>query len=153
MTSIDLTRDVKDAKDSKDVSQLFAELGILHGDKKAMKSKIDAANEANKELIYRKIIPELTIVDDKGSEKVSFGDQSIKFMLDGSRIECTDEKYPHNATAILRKDGSRTDVKWLTETIVGEILNTDSFGRQTKVEAKNGKKIDVDNATGKNYHD
>jgi archaellum component FlaG (FlaF/FlaG flagellin family) len=149
MGSIDLTRDVKDAKDSKDTSRLFADLDLLHGDKDAMRSKVAATNEANKDLIEQKVLPALTIVDDKGSEKICFGDRSVKFMEDGSRIEYTDERFPQNMTKVIRKDGSKTEIIWATETVVGAILNTDLFGRETKVEAKDGVKIDCDNATGK----
>ncbi|CAN5435417.1 hypothetical protein BH10CYA1_BH10CYA1_37320 [soil metagenome] len=151
MTPIDLTRDVKDAKETKDSTQLIADLDLLlhTTDKETMKSKIAATNEANRDLIDQKILPKLIIVDDKGSEKISFGDQSVKFLLDGSRIEFTDERWPQNATAVVRKDGSKTEVQWVGETVVGSILNTDLFGKQTKVEAKNGVKIDCDNATGK----
>ncbi|MBI2811711.1 MAG: hypothetical protein HYX67_12915 [Candidatus Melainabacteria bacterium] len=149
MGLIDLTRDVKDAKDSKDSSHLIADLDLLHRDKEAMREKIAAANEANKDLIDKNILSPLILTDDNGSEKISFGDQSIKFMQDGSRIEYTDARFPHNMTKVVRGDGSITEVKWDSDTLVGAILNTDLFGRQTKVEAKNGVKIDCDNATGK----
>lgn len=150
---IDLTRDVRDAKDTKDVSQLFADLELLHNDKRALKSKVDATNEANKELIEKKIIPELIITDQNGCEKVTFGDHCVKFMKDGSQIEYSDDRFPLNATKIIRKDGSKSEIQWVSETAIGVVLNTDMFENQTKIEAKDGVKIECDNATGKNYHD
>ncbi len=149
MAPIDLTRDVKDAKDTNDVSQLFADLELLHNDKRALKSKVDATNEANKDLIEKKIIPALIITDQKDCEKVTFGDHCIKFMSDGAQIEYSDDRFPLNATKVIRKDGSKSEIQWLSETVVGVVVNTDVLGNQTKIEAKDGVKIDCDSVTGK----
>lgn len=149
MPPIDLTRDVKDAKDSKDVSKLFADLEVLHSDKSAFKSTVDATNEANKDLIKRRILPKLDITNDGDGEKVTVGNLSVKFMDDGSKIEYSDDRFPQNATKIIRQDGSQTEVKWKSETIVEAILNKDKNGKETTVEAKNGVTIECDNTTGK----
>lgn len=149
MAPIDLTRDAKDAKDTKDVPKYFAELELLQNDKGAIKSKVDATNAANKELIEKKIIPPLVITDEKGCETVTFGDQCVKFKDDGTQIEYMNDKFPRNATKVIRKDGSKTEIEWISENVVGAILNTDMFGKETKVEAKNGVKIDCDSETGK----
>ncbi|MBS1957554.1 MAG: hypothetical protein JST89_25430 [Cyanobacteria bacterium SZAS-4] len=149
MALFDLTRDVRDAKDTKEESKLLANLELLTNDKKAIKSTVDAYNESSKKLVADGVIPEVTITFEKDCEKVTLGDHCIKFMADGSKVEYTDDRFPLNATKIIRKDGSKTEVEWVSESVVGAILNTDMFGKQTRVEAKDGVKIDCDNSTGK----
>ncbi len=148
MSPIDLPPKVKEGDDKTEVTKFFAELELLHNDKKAIQSKVAERNEANRLLIEKKILPEITLTDEKGGEKVTIGDDCVKFMDDGTQIEYRDARFRGNATTVIRTDGSRTDVKWESEKVVSEILNTDMFGKQTKVEAKDGKTLACNSATG-----
>jgi len=123
---------------------------LLHKDEKLLRKTVAAANQANEELIRQGILPVIKIEDNKlnGSEKITCGDMSVMFTKDGATKEYSDPRNPNNMTKMIRRDGSSSELIRDAENTITVLLNTDKNGKQTKVEAKDGKTIKFDDETG-----